>query len=149
LCAGVPGGYVTPGDRLLAPNQNPQNRQGYADRFWPYDPTALGSPPMPGGRIFRGLIGAKTRFSCGKAGVGDFAKAAVDAGLDFLVFADDFRQLTPQKLEELNRECHKYSSREVQLFAGFSIRNNIGNSMFFFSPEPVWIPPRIRPSSAC
>ena len=76
----------------------------------------------------------------GHAGAGKSLQPA--AGLDFLVFADDFRLLDPAKLERLKNDCQKFSDAKLQLLPGFSIRNNVGNSMFFFSPNPAWIPDR-------
>jgi hypothetical protein len=143
LRSGALGGYVTPPDRLLPPNQQAKIRQSYADRFWPYDPAALGNAGLtPNHRLFRGLIGARTTYSNGKTGVAEYAQAAASAGLDFLVFADDFRLLSPEKLARLADDCRKHSSPTLKLLPGFSIRNNIGNAMFFFSPDPAWIPDR-------
>jgi hypothetical protein len=143
LASGALGGYVTPPAGLQPPNQNPKVRESYADHFWPYDRLALGSAgPPPGTKLFRGLIGARTTYSSGKAGVEAYARAAVAASLDFLVFADDFSLLDPRKLQRLKDDCRKFSTPAIKLLPGFSIRNNVGNSMFFFAPDPAWIPDR-------
>ncbi len=135
------GGYATPAGRLVPPNADPKVRKEYADQFWPYDAAKLSAVEAPAHlRLFRGLIGAKTAFSTGRGTVADYAKAAVTAGLDFLVFMDDFEKLTPEKLRRLTAECRQSSSEKIKLFPGFSIRNNVGNRMFFFSPDPVWVP---------
>ncbi len=135
------GGYVTPPERLLPPNEDPKVKKDYADRVWPYDPAALGTFKLPAHRkIFKGLLGAKTSYSSGKGTVEEYAKAAEAAGLDFLVFMDDFSALTPDKLKQLAADCKKSSNDKVELIPGFSIMNNIGNHMFFYSPDPVWIP---------
>jgi len=141
LASGIFGGYVTTPDRLLPPNQKPETRKAYADRTWPYDPATLDTVVPPAHtRLFRGLIGAKTGYSSGNAGVEAYAKAAAYLGLDFLVFLDDFEQLTPEKLEQLKADCDRFSTDKLRLFPGFSITNNIGNRMFFYSPDPAWIP---------
>lgn len=141
LGAGSPGGYATAPERLLPPNHDPKVREAYAERFWPYDRATLDTvTPPPGTRVFRGLIGAKTHYSSGKAGVEAYAKAATAAGLDFLVFMDDFDKLTPQKLRQLTEDCKRLSTDKLLLLPGFSITNNIGNRMFFYSPDPAWIP---------
>jgi hypothetical protein len=141
LKRGTPGGYVTPADRLRTPNDDPKVKLQYADRFWPYNAATLGTADAPqGSKIFRGLIGAKTSYSSGKAGVEEYAKAAVSAGLDFLVFADDFALLDPAKFQKLKDDCLKFSSDKIKLLPGFSIRNNVGNWMFFFGPDPPWVP---------
>lgn len=143
LRSGELGGYVTPPDRLRPSNEDPKVRKMYADHFWPYDPATFGQAGLPGGhRVFRGLIGARTTYSTGKSGVAEYAQAAKSAGLDFLVFADKFRQLDPQKLQRLADDCRKHSDASLKLLPGFTIRNNIGNAMFFFSPDPAWIPDR-------
>ena len=135
------GGYVTKPERLLPPNRDPKVRKEYADRFWPYDPAKLGQArPPQGWKLYRGLIGAKSSLGGGRGSVADYARAATAAGLDFLVFMDDFDKLDPQKLAQLAGECRKSSSDKVRLYPGFSIGNNVGNRMFFYSPEPAWIP---------
>ena len=141
LARGVPGGYVTPPERLQPPNQDPKVRKQYADRTWPYDTARLSQAAPPGHlKIFRGLIGAKTAYTSGRSSVEQYARAARTAKLDFLVFMDDFDQLTPQKLQSLKEDCLKHSSPALRLLPGFSIQNNIGNRMFFYSPDPAWIP---------
>lgn len=124
LKAGQPGGYVTGPDRLLAPNQNPKVKRDYAERVWPYDAAKLGlADPPPHLKLFRGLIGAKTTYSSGKSTVSEYAQAAAAAGLDFLVFLDDFTALTPDKLRSLKADCDRSSSGKLKLLPGFCIRN--------------------------
>ncbi len=141
LAAGQPGGYVTPPDRFLPPNAHPQVKYQYAERTWP--PTtwqAAAAEPPAHPRLLSGLIGAKTTYSSGTSTVAQYAAAAAAAGLDFLVFLDDFAALTPQTLEALRADCDRCSSATLRLLPGFSIPNNVGNRMFFFSPAPVWVP---------
>jgi hypothetical protein len=141
LRAGQPGGYVAAPDRLQPPNQNPQVKRDYAERTWSYDPTQLGAAaPAPHLKLLRGLIGAKTTYSGGTSTVADYAQAAANVGLDFVVFLDDFAALTPEKLQLLREDCDRNSSDTLKLLPGFCIVNNIGNRMFFFSPAPAWIP---------
>jgi len=135
------GGYVTRPERLLPPNRDPAVRKDYADRVWPYDVAKLGEAgPPQGWKLYRGLIGARSCLGGGRGSVADYARAATGAGLDFLVFMDDFEKLDPRKLAQLSSDCQKSSSDKIRLYAGFSIRNNVGNRMFFYSPDPVWIP---------
>lgn len=141
LRSGAVGGYAMPAGRLEPPNQSPEVRRQYAERFWPYDAARLGEAGLPGGtRLFRGLIGAKTSLSSGRGNVEDYAKAAGEAGLDFLVFMEDFDKLTPERLQGLAADCKRLSGDKLLLLPGFTIRNNVGNRMFFFSPEPEWVP---------
>ncbi|MGA2618360.1 MAG: hypothetical protein ABSF26_12170 [Thermoguttaceae bacterium] len=134
-------GYVTDPRKLLAPNDDPAIKKAYADRFWPYQAAELSSAAAPANtRICRGLIGAKTTYSSGVAGVAEYARAAAAAGLDFLVFLDDFEKLDASKLRQLKTDCDRHSTPRLRLLPGFSIRNNVGNRMFFYSPDPVWIP---------
>jgi len=141
LKSGAMGGYVTSPERLLPPNRNPEIREQYADRFWPYDAAALATvTPPPNRTLFRGLLGAKTSYSSGKGSVEEYAEAAVAAGLDFLIFMDDFNKLTPETLHRLTDDCQKHSNEKIKLLPGFSIENNIGNRMFFYGPDPAWVP---------
>lgn len=137
----APGGYAAPPDRFQPPNASPKVRNDYADQFWPYDPAALGNAaPAPHLKLFRGLIGARTTYSTGRGTVPEYARAAAAAGLDFLVFLEDFTKLDPAKLQHLRDECRQHSTPTLRLLPGFTIRNNIGNRMFFFGPDPAWIP---------
>jgi hypothetical protein len=140
LKSGTLGGYVTDPVRLLPPNANsPEVKKQYAERTVDYDPAKLGTVQIPmQWHLYKGLIGAKTTYSTGTGTVADYAQAARKAGLDFLVFLDDFDKLTPAKLAALQTDCVKYSDDKLLLLAGFTIDNNVGNHMFFFAPDPVW-----------
>jgi hypothetical protein len=54
------------------------------------------------------VIGAQTRRSGGQGAVADYADAARQAGLDFLVFLEDFAKLDATGLAQLKAECAKY-----------------------------------------
>jgi len=141
LKSGVVGGYVTPPERLEPPNAREEVKQEYAEKVWPYDPAALGHVEVPAHwKLYRGLIGAKSAFSSGAGTVEEYAQAARQAGLDFVIFMEDFDRLTPAKFEQLKAECRQHSSDKVLLLPGFHIVNNIGNHMFFYGPDPVWPP---------
>jgi len=141
LRIGSVGGYRTPPGRLLPPNRQPGVKEQYEERFWHYEPKVLGyGRPRPGWKIYRGLIGAKSSYSSGKGTVQDYARAARRAGLDFVVFMEDFEGLTQAEFESLKKECSAYSDETLRLLPGFAIRNNIGNHLFMFGLNPAWPP---------
>lgn len=141
LKSGALGGFVTKPEQLQPPNQRPENLLDYAETKTAYDLTALKTVTVPPAlKLYRGLIGARSQYSSGAGTVAEYAKAAQQAGLDFVVFLEDFDKLTPQKLEALATECRQNSSATLLLLPGFNIRNNIGDHMFFYSPDPVWLP---------
>lgn len=137
---GFPGGYVTPENRLVPPNHTPEAKSQFNYHFWKYEPEVLGyrHPPKEG-RLFKGIIGAKSVYGGGKSSVKEYAEEGKKLGLDFIIFMDDFDKLTKEKFEKLKEDCKMFSDNNIKLFAGFNIRNNIGNYMFFYGPEPVWI----------
>jgi hypothetical protein len=147
LVSGAVGGYATPPDKLIPPNQNPKVKKEYADRFWAYDAKTLGSVTPPAHlKLFRGLIGAKTALSSGKGSVAEYAAAAKQSKLDFLVFLDDFEKLTPQKLDQLKAECRRSSDQQIQLLPGFTVRNNVENRVH---PTEAYLGRRCRPKCGC
>jgi hypothetical protein len=139
LGSGAPGGYTTPADRLDPPNARESVKKDFRETKVGYDPARLDTVEIPAQKkLYRGLIGAKSALSSGTGTVAGFAAAARKAGLDFLVFMEDFDRLTPAKFEQLKADCKTNSDDKLLLLAGFNIVNNIDNHMFFFGPDPVW-----------
>jgi hypothetical protein len=108
----------------------------------PYDVSTLQTARVPDGqRVYRGLIGARTFRSGGSSSVQEYAASARQAGLDFVVFLEDFPELAEDELRSLQAECDAQSdAKELLLLAGFSARTNVGNKVFFFGPRLSWPP---------
>ncbi|MHB9025369.1 MAG: hypothetical protein ACYC7E_14570 [Armatimonadota bacterium] len=135
------GGFVTNPERLLPGNLRDDVKKQYADKIPPYDPAKLGTVTLPAQwKLYRGLIGAKTAYSSGVGTVEQYAIAARQAKLDFLVFLEDFDKLTPAKFEALKADCVRLSDDNLLLLAGFNVRSNIDDHMFFYSRDPEWPP---------
>src|SRR5262245_20986962 len=143
LQSGLLGGYVTPVDRLVPPNLRPEAINAYAEVPSRPDDPALLQPPS-NTTLFKGLIGAQTSISGGSGSVAQYAAAAKQAGLDFLVFLEDFARLDATKLEQLKSECRQYSDGQLTLYPGYRIDNNIGNHLFLFGDRK-----RRRVGKAC
>lgn len=142
LKSGELGGHVTDSNRVREPQLRDGAMRQFADRFYGEEELNYRRPPVEGG-IFRGLIGAQTSLSGGSGSVADFAKAAADAKLDYLVFLEDFAKLTPEKLDRLKGDVAKYSTAKLKLFAGYKIKANIGNDLFVFGKNPPWPEDRV------
>lgn len=143
--SGTLGGFAARSDKLVPPNYRPEAKKQFDFTFWHYERETLGyGQPPKDAKLYRGLIGARTAFSSGQGTVAEYAQAAQAVGLDFVVFLEEFAKLTPERLQKLKEECAKYSTDKLQLIAGFCIRNNIGNYMFFFGSDPVWPPEVVR-----
>jgi hypothetical protein len=138
LGAGTLGGYRTAADRLAPPNESPEAREEFEWHWRTYghypDLTA-------GWRLVRGLLGAKTAYSSGTGTVPEFAAAAREAGLDFVVFLEDFDRLTEEEFRQLRSECSIYSDEALELIPGFTIDSNIGNRVFHIGQDAAWLPP--------
>ena len=91
----------------------------------------LAVPPVQ----VRGLVGAQTAYSVGKGTVADYAAAARQAKLDFVVFLEEFSAFNAEKLRKLEKDCADLSGPDLVLIPGYTLRNNIGNHMFFFGYE--------------
>lgn len=94
---------------------------------WPAEVTFPAvEPALPG------VIGARTRYSIGKATVPEWVAAAQDAGLSFIVFLEDFATLSAEGFEALKRDCAAASSADFSAIPGFTIDDEIGNHYLYF-----------------
>ena len=128
------GGYMTGAQTLVAPNLRPGAATGVPDyntaywrglrRQWRH-PT----PPNP---IYRGLIGAKTSYSSGRGTVAEYAVAAKEAGLHFLIFLEDFDKLSREKWARLIADCRRHSDAQMLILPGYTMDSNIGDHLFFY-----------------
>ncbi|MBU4211643.1 MAG: hypothetical protein KKD33_03555, partial [Verrucomicrobia bacterium] len=124
------GGYVQDPLKLVHPH--------YRKKPEEFCPVADFQHPTPPCNVYRGLIGARTVYSSGKGTVAEYAAAASAAGLDFVVFLDEYRKLTEEKYRQLEAECKKLSTDKLLLLPGFTFKNNIKNHMFAFGQNIVW-----------
>jgi hypothetical protein len=141
LETGAVGGYQMPEDRLVPPNLQPQVAEDYRRPIRLYDLDEIrGRPRRKMTLPYRGLIGARTGLSSGRGTVAEFARVARGGGLDFVVFLEEFSRMTREKLDQLKAECAAASDEQLQLYAGMTMTDNIGNRMFLTGPDPVWVP---------
>lgn len=87
-----------------------------------------------------GVIGARTAYSTGQGTVAEWKEAAKAAGLNFLAFLEDFKHLTQEELEALNRECKELSDDQILLMPGFYAEDVIGCKSYFFNAEGIPYP---------
>ncbi|MBI3990552.1 MAG: hypothetical protein HY350_00225 [Candidatus Omnitrophica bacterium] len=147
LKSGKLGGYVTDPARVTELQLRPGALEAF--KAWTYKEAEVLEyfRPPTAGKIFRGLIGAQTALSGGTGDVADYAKVAVNAGLDFVVFLEDFAKLTPERLATLKAEVAKNSSDTLKLFAGYRMKCNTGNYLFNFGKDPSWPEDRVLTGS--
>jgi hypothetical protein len=134
------GGFVTPPNRWQSPNDAPAVAAEYADVTTKhcglgdhYDPNFLDGVSCLGcsasekaGKLFRGLIGARTSLSDGSGSVQEYASAAKASKIDFIVFLETFalggnRTLGVTALAQLKADCAKHSDSSVLLLPGYVI----------------------------
>jgi len=141
LASGAVGGYETGADTLIPPNQREEARKDfeYTFWFWEYEIAQWHRPPKYA-PLFKGLIGAKTKYSSGTGSVQEYKEAALRAGLDFVVFLEDFESFSKDRLAALIAECQQLSDDRVRLLPGYRIHNNIGDTMFIFGVAPEYPP---------
>ncbi|MBI4027503.1 MAG: hypothetical protein HY360_21130 [Verrucomicrobia bacterium] len=134
LKSGRLGGYAQNPLKLLHPNLRKK-----PDEYFPQFDSFQN--PTPPGRVFRGLIGARTRYSSGQGSVEEYAASAKQAGLDFVIFLEEFGKrggLTEEKYRELEADCKRLSTDALLLRPGFTFRNNIGNHLFCYGYGVGW-----------
>ena len=88
---------------------------------------------------YPGSIGARTTYSTGKADTAQWVKAAREQGLSYLVFLEDFKNLTAEKFESLKQDCKKLSTPEFTAIPGFTIDDEIGNHYFYFGTQLPYV----------
>jgi hypothetical protein len=128
------GGFTTDTRRLEPPNERPGVKQAFVARAQARKVTAESALKVARrrGSLYRGLIGAQTSLGAGEGTVEEFARAARQAGLQFVVFLEEFSRLTPEELDRLVRETEAHSSKDLQLYPGYWLETNTGNRIFLF-----------------
>ncbi|MCG2659199.1 MAG: hypothetical protein L6437_03005, partial [Kiritimatiellae bacterium] len=94
----------------------------------PYGPPALGM------KHYRGLLGARTALTGGKGSVADYVAEGKKAGLHFIIFAEDFEQLTPENWTRFKKECADASGDDFLAVPGFEWRNPLGDRSIMVGP---------------
>ncbi len=154
LASGALGGFQTVREQLFRAVPGPPRpydwkngaEGGLGGSFPAADPLLTGSvspaSQVSAGAVLptvpRGLVGARTTYSTGKATVAEWATAARAAGLDFLVFLDELAYLNPTKWEALKADCAAASDDKFLAYPGFEFRHELGNRGYFISREWVW-----------
>jgi len=76
---------------------------------------------------FKGVIGARTTYSVGKATTKQWVDAARKAGLDFIIFTDDYEKISDEDFEKLRRECKELSDESFAAVPGVILRDMYGD----------------------
>ncbi len=91
---------------------------------------------------WRGLIGARSSLSsASESSPAEMIRAAEQAGLDYLVFLENFTAMNAGKLEELKKACAAGTTAEFRAIPGLHIDDNRGHSQFFFGEKLIWPAP--------
>ncbi|MBO4344136.1 MAG: hypothetical protein J5833_00175, partial [Victivallales bacterium] len=89
-------------------------------------------------RQYKGVIGARTTYSTGRSTPAEYVEAAKRIGLDFIVFLEDFENLSYESFEALRKECIQFTSNGFCAMAGFTYKNVDGNNQYIFGNEPLY-----------
>ena len=84
-------------------------------------------------KIHKGIIGPRTKYSTGCSSPDEYVVKAKDAGLDFVVFLEDFAELKPGAFEQLKEDCRRLTTNGFVALPGITFQNNHGNHEFVFS----------------
>jgi len=140
ITSGNVGGYDADIARFDPPNLSPSVFAQFNPHVWQNSELDM-SQPSGGGTLYRGLIGAQTALTGGSGTVLDYANAARSAGLDFVVFMEQFDMLTFGELTALGTDCTANSDGTLLLLPGYTIDSNIGNHLFFTGHSLPWPTP--------
>ncbi len=84
---------------------------------------------------YPGIVGARTRYSSGKASADEWVAAAQAKGLAFVVFLEEFSRLSAEDFNKLKADCARLSTPEFAALPGFTIDDEIGNHYFYCGPS--------------
>ncbi|WP_176012118.1 hypothetical protein [Victivallis sp. Marseille-Q1083] len=73
-------------------------------------------------RMRTGLIGLHSAYTDGLDSVAAMARSARESGLDFLVYSDDWGELTAEEWQRLEEECRAVSGPDLKVFPGFELK---------------------------
>jgi len=135
------GGYKTTPEDLVPENLRPHAKSQfeYTFQYWEYEVKQWHRPPKFA-PVFKGLIGARTALSTGKGTVADYAAAARKAGLDFVVFLEDYAKLTADEFKALDLACRKHTDKRLALLPGIAIETDMGPKLFVFGLNGIYPP---------
>jgi hypothetical protein len=92
-------------------------------------------------RGIKGIVGARTAYSGGKGSVADYARAARQAGLSFIVFTDPLENLSKDGFQKLKADC-AVASQAGDFFAcpGYEFADGTGNRWACWSEKLIYPP---------
>ena len=145
-CGPAPGGYVTTKDRLIWPSQRPEALRPYNEISQHYPSPQIQmqehDPAHSNVSVFQGIFGAQSNYSIGGTHhISDFALAAKQVNLSFVVFLESFSSVSdPVALAALTAECALHSDAALQLIPGFLLDTNTGDHLFVYG-NGIPLPP--------
>lgn len=71
--------------------------------------------------VHKGIIGVHSAISSGQNTVAEFCQKAKDAGYSYLVFTEDFGQMTSEKWEELKTKCKEETTVDFIAIPGIDV----------------------------
>jgi|GEM_PF-3035874 len=84
-------------------------------------------------KLHKGVIGPRTTYSTGLNTPEEYINKAKKAGLDYIIFLEDFAGLKPDGFEHLKEDCRKLSTTDFAAIPGFTFENTDGNHEYIFS----------------
>ncbi len=94
---------------------------------------SVSSPPQTTAwKLHRGVIGPRTTWSTGVSTPDQYVAAARAAGLDFIVFLDEFAALKPGGFESLKADCRRLTTGDFLALPGVTYQNDDGNHEYVF-----------------
>jgi len=95
-------------------------------------PTVAGASATTAWKSFKGVIGPRTTHSSGQSTPEEYVTRAKAAGVDFVIFLEDFASLKPGGFEALKVECRRLSGGSFLALPGITYENVDGNHEFAF-----------------
>ena len=127
--------------RYVPVSKEERMRLSVGDKLKALDWSAVTFPA--GKRIFKGIVGAHSSLTDGKSSVAQYAAAAPQKHLAFMVFTEPLPLMNKEKWETLRSECSKVSGAEFKAYAGLEYLDETGATFLEFDmkefPNDKWI----------
>jgi len=131
LASGELGGATVDPQRLEPPRWREGEQQVFERKWFA---GSLHSTGQTEGETYRGFFGARTEFSGGEGTVAKYKAAAIEAGIDFVVFLEDYAALNPDEWSAYREQCRTLSDDRVLLLPGYRMPTNLGVHFMAYGP---------------
>lgn len=118
-----------------APQQQSLLKDPYVTEYRPPFDWSKASLNIDNRLAAQGVIGARSSYSGGKYTVEQWAKAARQQGLSYLVFLEEFASMDRAAFDQYKQQCARVSDASFVAIPGFVIYDQVGFAYFYYGTK--------------